>query len=302
MFWESHPNLYGNTAVAVIVAGVFFVLSCIIVPLAQPWTLTVIEFLKTIPIPRILLNDRLVRWICDGVHTFFDHRIVFDGMDEKTFSNKRLIKCLSPHGIIPFSACCLYDKPGFEKSRNTFAAGHQLYNFPLLIQLLEFMQVIPVNYDLMKSSLALNNSLVLYPGGVREIFATDHRKEILAIKRRRGVFRMALETGTPMVPVYTFGMTVLHERSGVSVTLPFFFNNEKDTIAMYYGKYYTLFPMRKRLVTVVGEVVPVEKTEAPTEGQIKTLRKKYKKAVRNLFEKWKRAYDPEWSTRRLVFR
>jgi 2-acylglycerol O-acyltransferase 2 len=301
-FWEKHPLVYGHSAICLVVVGAIFLLLCMIVPLSQPWTLPILEIMKDIPIPRFLLNDSTITWLSRGISKYFDSQIVYDGIAPRDFQSKRLIKCMMPHGVIPFGIACVYNQIGFESPRNTYVVAHQLYNFPLLVQCLRYLKFVPASYDLMKNAIHTYRSLVLFPGGVRETFMTSHKKEVIVIKKRKGVFRLALETGIPLVPCYTFGLSILYERSGVSITLPFFFKNDKDSVAWFYGKYYTPYPMKKRLLTVIGEVIPVEHIKNPTEKDIRRLRRQYKKAVRNLFDKWKGKYCSQWKERKLVFR
>ena len=103
-----------------------------------------------------------------------------------------------------------------------------------------------------------------------------------------------------LLPIYTFGITTLYERSEVTVTLPFFFKNDKDNLAWYYGKYYTPFPMKKNLITVVGSPIYVTKKDVITKNDIDNLRNKYIIIVKNLYQKWALKYDSSWINRELI--
>ena len=50
-----------------------------------------------------------------------------------------------------------------------------------------------------------HESVSVLPGGVREMMESAPGTLRLVLKNRTGVFRMALETGTPIVPVLTYG-------------------------------------------------------------------------------------------------
>lgn len=41
--------------------------------------------------------------------------------------------------------------------------------------------------------------------GIAEIYACDTEKEMVVLKNRKGFIRLALQTSTPIVPVYCLG-------------------------------------------------------------------------------------------------
>jgi 1-acyl-sn-glycerol-3-phosphate acyltransferase len=293
-----YNKIYSNVTIIIIIIFFLFLLFCLVFPLIHPWTLTIFEFIKLIPLPTFFINETILKWVQEGLRIYFNHEVVFDTKNIPESS----IKCLMPHGIIPFNLLCLYNNEFFEKENNNIVSSHLLFTFPLLKDMLNFCNVIPAEYKLMKSKLENNKSIILFPGGVREVFSTDHRKEIICIKKRTGIFKMALETGKPLIPIYTFGLTSLHKRSGISLTLPMFFNNEKETIAFYYGRYYTIYPFRKKLLTVIGEPIEVNKLDNITDKDIEILRDRYIKSVKKLYKKWRCKYSKDWENRKIKFR
>lgn len=66
-------------------------------------------------------------------------------------------------------------------------------------------KIIPVNEDVMKYELDRNVSISLVPGGVRESFETGKRGFRLVIKKRKGIFRIAIDKQVPIVPILAFG-------------------------------------------------------------------------------------------------
>jgi hypothetical protein len=53
----------------------------------------------------------------------------------------------------------------------------------------------------------LKRSVGLMAGGIAEIFLSSTHKEIIYIKKRTGFVKLALQQGTPLIPVYYFGNT-----------------------------------------------------------------------------------------------
>lgn len=261
--------------------------------LVHPKLLLCSEIIKKLSLPSFLTSDKILNLEFTKVSQFFKHIVFYTNSKNKyDFENNHYIKCLMPHGIVPFSLLCLWgdQKEVFHWNKNTFVTSHQFYNFPFISHYAKKLGGIPSNYQNMINVLKHKQSLIVYPGGIREMFACSHKKDVIVIKKRRGIFHMALKTGTPLLPVYTFGITDLYERSGVSVTLPFFFKNDRDSIAWYFGKYYTPFPMRKKLFTVVGNPINVVKKRVITEKDICDLRQKYISEIENIFYVFKNRF------------
>jgi hypothetical protein len=303
--WNKYPNHYGYISVVIVIF--LFIVAGIsgLAGLFHPWVLIISEAIKAINLPSFLISEKLLKWEFQGLSTFFSHKIIYSQEKQNyNFKEKQYIKCLMPHGIVPFSIWCLWGEENeqdvFNRKDNTFVTSHQLYEFPFISHYANACNAVPSNYKNMEDALNLKKSLIVYPGGLREMFACSHKKEVIVINKRRGLFYMALKNGISLLPIYTFGITTLYERSGVTVTLPFFFKNDKDSLAWYYGKYYTPFPIKKNLITVVGSPIYVTKKDVITKNDINNLRNKYIIIVKNLYQKWALKYNSSWINRELI--
>lgn len=303
-FWEKYPNIYANLSVFLVIF--LFIISGIsgLSAFIHPWLLVISEAIKAINLPYFLTSEKLLKWEFKGLCKFFDHKVIYtQNKKNYKFEQKQYIKCLMPHGIMPFALFCLWgdekESDAFSWKNNVSVTTHQLYEFPFISHYANVCNAIPSNYSDMENVLKTKKSLIVYPGGLREMFACSHKKDIIIINKRRGIFYMALKNGVPLLPIYTFGITTLYERSGVTITLPFFFKNDKDSVAWYYGKYYTPYPVRKRLVTIVGSPIYVGKKRIILQRDIDKLRDRYIIIVKNMYNKWAREYDENWYNREL---
>ena len=168
--------------------------------------------------------DFFFNWLFKGLDSYFNHEIHYE-KDNYDFENKNYIKILMPHGIIPYSYFCIKGNRNnklFNKKRDKLAIMHQFFNFPLSYFCGKILNVIPSKYYDMENIIKNNKSLIVYLGGVRETFSASEKDEILYIKKRRGIFRLALENNTPLLPIYTFGITQLYKKSEVELIIPFF--------------------------------------------------------------------------------
>ena len=111
------------------------------------------------------------------------------------------------------------------------------------------------------------------------------------LKRRRGIFKMALETGTSLVPVLSKGEAELckvvdlpewvHEilePYDACVPLPTW-----KTVSRFLGILQN--PLKDPVLTSIGEPIQVEKIENPTEAQISDLRTRYIAALSVMYKK-----------------
>jgi 2-acylglycerol O-acyltransferase 2 len=302
-FWERYPVFYGNFTIGLSI--LLFIFSGIsgISALLHPWLLIITEFIKAIKLPAILTSNKILKWEFQGICNFFEHKVYYvQNKKNYKFKNKQYIKCLMPHGIMPFTIWCLWgdknEEDVFNWKDNKFVTAKQVYDFPFISHYAKACNTISSNYSDMENVLQENKSLIVYPGGLREMFACSHKKETIVINKREGIFYLAIKNGVSLLPIYTFGITTLYERSGVTVTLPFFFKNDKDSVSWYYGKYYSPFPLKKKLITVVGSPIYVKKKDIITQIDINNLRNRYIIVIKNLYNKWCFKYT-NWSHRDL---
>ena len=199
--------------------------------------------------------------------------------------SERSIYMWHPHGVFSTSsffhtATCLTDWSAGGK----IAALSSLRWLPFSEEIFEEMNVIPNTYGDMKTALA-ENSLSVSPGGMREMLYKD--TAILA--RRRGIFKMALETGTQLVPI----VSVNEDRLCEIIDIPYIqeFLEPYDICICIptlksIGKFLWLVthPLKDPIISVVGKPLLVKRVEIPTEAQISELRERYVLALKALYK------------------
>ena len=123
-------------------------------------------------------------------------------------------------------------------------------------------------------------------GGVREMLDAQGTHMKLYVHKRSGIFRIALESGKPLIPVLTYGENeafprsdalwattfnhYLHEYAGMAVGIP--------TWKALQNWFELSYKPLKPIVTHVGSPIPAV-------GDIASLRNTYIKAVEALFKK-----------------
>lgn len=134
-------------------------------------------------------------------------------------------------------------------------------------------------------------TIVIALGGAEEFKHLSYGSMDLVLKKRKGFVKIALTTGTSLLPVIGFGENEIYSR----LTHPFFNLFHKTFHAMFksaapvfVGKWGTLLPERHPLITVVGKPIYVDEViENPTEEQINTLHQKYLDGLLELYDDYK---------------
>ena len=135
---------------------------------------------------------------------------------------------------------------------------------------------------------------VLVPGGAEEALNSDRREVRLVLNRRKGFVKMALTTGTPLVPSFTFGENKIYTK--LDNPEGSWIRRFQDWAQNLFGFAPVLFlgrgifnynvgilPHRKPLTVVVGSPIKVEKILNPTRGDIESLHRKYVEALTALY-------------------
>lgn len=193
-----------------------------------------------------------------------------------------------PHGLLsvtPFLHT-------FIQQRSKIVCLSFFHRVPIVRDLYHYIRAIPSDYDTIKTELE-EGSVSIIPGGVREMMLPQEAGVLRTIiKCRKGLFRLALETGTPLVPVLTYGehelfpqvdsslLTTLNQwmysQFGLYIPIPSF----TSLLNWVQLSETPLPPIR----SVAGSPIPVEKVETPTQEQIEALKTTYCSALQKLFD------------------
>uniref|UniRef100_A0A6C0CJ90 diacylglycerol O-acyltransferase n=1 Tax=viral metagenome TaxID=1070528 RepID=A0A6C0CJ90_9ZZZZ len=122
----------------------------------------------------------------------------------------------NPHGLISVSSALFNSlrvcrHPNYKA--NHAVALSMFHYIPVISDIARYAGIISSDYGTIKKTLLKNESVSVMLGGVREMNLADPRKMVLYVKKRTGIFKIAAETGTPLVPVITYGENELFPRS-----------------------------------------------------------------------------------------
>lgn len=207
---------------------------------------------------------------------------------------KKYIYIFHPHGLFSLSH---YLNVGTNltnwKDKDTNGTAlNILWWLPFGKELLEITGFVPSNYNDMKKVLVENHSLSVTLGGVKEMALSEENTMILNIAKRKGIFKMALETGTPIVPILVYGENEIYKINQNWFLK--FINNILLKYNLFFPiptfescyKWLSLFlnPLEHPVKTYIGKPIDVKKIDEPTSENIIRLREQYFKELRKLYK------------------
>lgn len=146
-----------------------------------------------------------------------------------------------------------------------------------------------------------SNAVVVVVGGAREAFNTQPNAYRCVLKNRKGFVRIALQNGTSIVPVISFGESNLYDlidyKPGSLVRFiqdtikqytyvaPIHFNG-RGLLQYNFG----LLPKRHPVTTVIGAPIHVQKISNPTDKDLNETHILFCKQLTELFETHKSKY------------
>lgn len=143
-----------------------------------------------------------------------------------------------------------------------------------------------------------HGTVVLYVGGLAELFLSCEHEEKLYLKKRKGFIKLALQQGVDIVPVYLFGNTSVLSvlKTGLLATLS---RRLQVSLTYIWGKWGLPIPRDVKLLYVTGQPLGLPKIETPTQEDIDKYHNLYCEQVTKLYEKYKEKV-PEYKHKKLV--
>jgi len=133
-------------------------------------------------------------------------------------------------------------------------------------------------------------SIGIVVDGIAGIFRNNHDDEVVAIKDRKGLAKLALRTGTPLVAAYSVGNTEVF-RAGFDPWGGMEWLSRKLQASLFFlwGRWYLPVPMRRNVALLFGKPIMVKK-KAPediTQADVDEIHAKLLASMREIFDQHK---------------
>mmetsp|Transcript_179 Transcript_179/g.265 ORF Transcript_179/g.265 Transcript_179/m.265 type:complete len:369 (-) Transcript_179:341-1447(-) len=170
-----------------------------------------------------ILGTRLGNWIAQNVSRYFALKSTVEDMESiraHDAKGKAIIFGMEPHDILPYFVMVvnpsLQRLPGRVGSTIRVLMTGIVFHLPIIKQIYSYVGGSPIDKHTFRTRLQKGQSLAFVPGGVQEVLALSDAEVMqtsspenntvipLFLKNRKGFVKLALETGSPMVPCYCF--------------------------------------------------------------------------------------------------
>lgn len=251
------------------------------------------------PISKTIVKSYVYR--C--VSRYFETEIVqMEGDDtiENSVDGKHAL-CLSwHHGVIPFAAisCGALGVTQFGPT----AVADVVLHIPFLRTIFGWFGSISSSRHSIKKQLQKTN-VILYPGGIAELFMSSDKVEQIYFKKRLGCIKLAIEANSDIIPVYFFGnthcLTLVNNRF-----ISYISRKLKISLCLFWGRWGLPIPRPTKMVLAVGKRVKLpsvkDKSEI-TEEMVKKCHDEVMDACKQTFD-WGKQFNKEYVNKELIIK
>ncbi|KAL7575323.1 hypothetical protein ACA910_001842 [Epithemia clementina (nom. ined.)] len=225
-----------------------------------------------------------------------------DVLDQMLHHGTNYILAAQPHGVISYTGMmsAIAAPPETRGLVPTAVADAVLYT-PILKHVLGIFGLQSASKTSLVQTLknkGVRGTVVLYVGGMAELFLSSQQEERLFVKHRKGFIKLSLQTGVDIVPLYLFGNTsvlsvVTH---GFLATLS---RKLQVSLTYFWGKWYLPIPRNEcKLLYVSGQPVGIPHIPDPTPQDIDKYHALYCQQVQRLYDTYKERV-PEYKHKKL---
>ena len=213
---------------------------------------------------------------------------------ENIFKNNGPRLLIANHGLIPWHMVPF----GFDivKKYKVFPKGlgaHWLFKVPVIRDFFLAVGTVDGNHKTAEKLLNNNNLLFICPGGMKEAMHSFPGKDVLGFKKRYGFIKLAVKTGSPIIPAYCFGINDIYSQPKLLLNFRYKITSKTGLPLTLPTGILGLIPRRKKLILVIGKPLEIKKCNKPTEEMILGYHKKIVDIYDKLFSKYKKKYGFE---------
>jgi len=236
---------------------------------------------------------------------YFDYEEVLEISNDDCIkladSGRKFIMALQPHGVISFcSLCCWVNAPPQLRGLQT-AVASVLLKTPILKNVMGIYGLTAASSGnvrkILQNGKGIKGCIVIYIGGIAELFKTCKEEERLYLQKRKGFIKIALRENVDVIPVYLFGNTSVLSvlKTGILENMS---RKMQMSVTYFWGKWFLPIPRDEKLLYVRGKPMGLPHIPEPTDADVDKWHAKYVDEVTRLFNENKEKL-PEYKHKKL---
>ena len=252
-------------------------------------------------VPAPFREEALSSWLCYLILKYFSFKAV---MDEVRVNNRPAIKVAPPHGVFPYgNLLTMAAYPSLYGFSFKGLAASAAVTIPIFKHCLSTIGVISASSESATKALEKGLTIGISTGGVSEVFETNasENEEVIVLKGRKGLIKLAMKTGSELLPCYLFGNTQLfslYSGGPLHSSLRTLSRKIGFALILFWGRFGLPIPYREPIFGVMGKAIPVVKNPNPADEEVNALHKRLCDDMVQLFDKHKASYG--WEHKKLV--
>lgn len=162
-------------------------------------------FLSILTPPRAM--PYTLGWLFSPMLDYFQYEQIIEDEAElrkNLDQGKNYIFCNQPHGVLSLCGMCSSIKSEMKYRKMNTAVASSLLSFPILKNVMGMFNLVDASAKSLKKILTgktgIEGCVVLYVGGIAELFKSSREEERLHLSQRKGFIKLALRLGVDIIP------------------------------------------------------------------------------------------------------
>mmetsp|Transcript_56147 Transcript_56147/g.136018 ORF Transcript_56147/g.136018 Transcript_56147/m.136018 type:complete len:485 (-) Transcript_56147:3-1457(-) len=217
--------------------------------------------------------------------------------------DRNYLLCYFPHSLYGAAIFPLrrYFQTHHDGMTLLYTGADVLFRVPILGRFMTWWGLTKVSKHALMANLKMRhpyNMIMIQPDGIQGMFyGLDH--EQIVLQKRKGFCKVALQTGSPLVPCYVMGVNQLYNRRFGPTSKAARLSHKLHMSLLFwtdrFGIPFGFVPNPVKMIAVVGKPIDVAKTENPTNEQVVELHTKFVTELKGLFDRHKHRMGSEWA-------
>lgn len=221
-------------------------------------------------IPQPFTPKILTSWIAFQILRYFSYKVVItDEHLESIVKNEPCILVAPPHGLFPYgNILTMLAFPSLFGFDMRGIAASMALRVPIIKHLLCCIGVIDASRSVTHNALKNGHTVGINTGGVAEVFDTNYsaHEEVVLLKARTGMTKLAINVGANMVPCYLFGNTLLYSIftggfDSAHCYLRIVSRKVGFALCLFWGRFFLPIPYRVPIFGVMGRKIKLDKID-----------------------------------------